>query len=186
MEVLRRLAHKLNWRLYRVRPARLIPQGWPDVGVGVGVQPGITEVAATGRPSALTPETWVTHPLDLDVGEVADGYHLIARSVSLSAEHLLFEFAFAPEPAGEAEVWLNMFYDADISPPNWDYIGAGNDVQYARPPLKARYAWFDFFRPDYDWMSRSDRHGRPDSDYLRNRISRLTFDLKTRQATLEK
>jgi hypothetical protein len=126
------------------------------------------------------------HPLDLDVGEVADGYHLIARSISLSAEHLLFEFAFAPEPAGEAEVWLNMFYDADISPPNWDCIVAGNDVQYARPPLKARYAWFDFFRPEYEWMGDFDRRDRPDSDYQRNRIARLTFDLRTGEARIGK
>jgi len=184
VEVLRRLAHKLNWRLYRVRRARLIPQGWPDVGVGVGVQPGITEVAASGRPAALTPETWVTHPLDLDVGEVADGYHLIARGISLSAKYLLFEFAFAPERAEGADVWLNMSYTADI-PVSQDYIGAGNDVQYARPPLKARYAWFDFFRTDYEWIVHYPS-GQPDSDYLRNRIARLTFDLRTGEAQIEK
>lgn len=80
--------------------------------------PGISEVAAGARPPALAPGTWVTHVLDLDIdiGEVADGYHVIARSISLSATDLLFEYAFAPEPDDEAEVWLNMFYDADISP----------------------------------------------------------------------
>ena len=52
--------------------------------------------AASARTPAPTPETWVTHPLDLDIGEVADGYRLIARSISLSAKHLLCEFAFSP------------------------------------------------------------------------------------------
>jgi hypothetical protein len=160
-----------------------MPQGWPNAAVRL--PPGINEVAARPRIPAPAPETWVTHPLDLDVGEVADGYHLIARSISLSAEHLLFEFAFAPEPTGEAEVWLNMSYTADI-PTSQDYIGAGNDVQYARPPLKARYAWFDFFRPDYEWMAHFYPSGQPDSDYLRNRIARLTFDLRTAEAQVDK
>jgi hypothetical protein len=88
------------------------------------------------------------------------GYHLIARSISLSARHLLFEFAFAPERTRGAEVWLNMSYTADI-PTSQDYIGAGNDVQYGRPPLKARYAWFDFFRPDYEWMGHFHPVGSP-------------------------
>ncbi len=78
-----------------------------------------------------------------------------------------------------------MSYGADVSV-SQDYIGAGNDVQYARPPVKARYAWFDFFRPDYEWMGHFDRSGQPDSDYLRNRIARLTFDLKTGEAQVEK
>ena len=71
-----------------------------------------------------------------------------------------------------------MSYGADI-PASQDCIGAGDEVQYARPPLEARYAWFDFFRPDYEWYGHWDRSGKPDSDYLRNRIARLTFDLKT-------
>jgi hypothetical protein len=159
-----------------------MPQGWPYAATDL--LPGINEVAAsTRRPPAPKPHSWVTHPLDLDIGEVADGYHLIARSISLSAEHLLFEFAFAPERTGEAEVWLNMSYTADI-PVSQDYIGAGNDVQYARPPLKARYAWFDFFRPDYEWIDHFYPSGQPDSDYLRNRIARLTFDLRTGEAQI--
>jgi len=76
-----------------------MPRGWPYATADL--RPGINEVAASTRTPAPTPETWVTHPLDLDIGEVADGYHLIARSISLSAEHLLFEFAFAPEPTGQ-------------------------------------------------------------------------------------
>jgi hypothetical protein len=131
------------------------------------------------------PETWVTHSLDLDVGEVAEGYHLIARSISLSAKHLLFEFSFAPERAEGAAVWLNMCYTTDV-PVSQDYIGAGDEVQYKRPPLKARYAWFDFFRPGYTWHGQWDSRGQPDGDYLRNRVARLTFDLKTGQAQIEK
>jgi hypothetical protein len=156
VEVLRWLAHKLIRRPYRVRQARAVPHG--SSWAGVPLPPGISEVAAGVRIPAAAPETWVAHPLDLDIGEVADGYHLIARSISLSAKHLLFEFAFVPEPTGEEEVWLNMSYDADI-PPSWNYVAAGDDVQYERPALEARYAWFDFFRPDYEWMDHFDRSG---------------------------
>jgi hypothetical protein len=183
VEVLRQLAHRLNRRPFRLRPASAVPQGWPFAAVRP--PPGISEAAASGRIPGLVPEAWVTHPLDLDIRDIADGYHLIARSISLSAEHLLFEFAFAPERSEEAEVWLNMSYTADI-PVGQDYIGAGEDVQYARPPLGARYAWFDFFRPDYDWLVHFYPSGRPDSDYLRNRIARLTFDLMTGQARIDR
>jgi hypothetical protein len=147
--------------------------------------PGISEAAGSARAPAPAPEPWVTHPLDLDVGEVADGYQLIARSISLSVNYLLFEFAFAPEPAEGAEVWLNMCYGADV-PVSGDYIGAGNDVQYARPPRKARYAWFDFFRTNYEWMIPYYDNGPSDRDYLHNRVARLTFDLKTGQAQIER
>jgi hypothetical protein len=160
-----------------------MPRGWPyDTA---DIPPGISEAPLGARIPGPAPETWVTHPLDLDVGEVADGYHLIARSICLSAKHLLFEFAFAPELAEGAQVWLNMSYTADV-PVSQDYIGAGDDVQYERPPRKARYAWFDFFRPDYEWMVHWEAHRQPDSDYLRNRIARLTFDLKTGEARIEK
>ena len=154
-------------------------------------RPGISEMAANAGTASsesetwVNPEAWVTYPIDLDVGEVADGYHLIARSISLSARDLYFEFAFVPEPAEGADVWLNTCYGADL-PVSWNYVGAGDDVQYERPPLAARYAWFDFFRPDYEWMDHFDRSGQPDSDYLRNRISRLTFDLKTGEAQVGK
>lgn len=36
------------------------------------------------------------------------------------------------------------------------------------------------------WNQAFDRHGQPDGDYLRNRIARLTFDLKTGEAQIEK
>lgn len=111
--MLRRLARKLTPR-----------PGWPRAPVRL--PPGINEVAPGAR--APVAETWVTHPLDLDIGGVADGFHLIARSVSLSAKHLRFEFAFTPEPSNGAEAWLNMSYGAD-TPAGQYYIGAGNEVQ---------------------------------------------------------
>ena len=108
MEVLRRLAHKLIRRPYRARQARAKPRGWPYATADLR-RPGINEVAASARTPAPTPETWVTHPLDLGIGEVADGYHLIVRSISLSAKHLLFEFAFVPGRTEGAEVWLKIW-----------------------------------------------------------------------------
>jgi len=77
-----------------------------------------------------------------------------------------------------------MFYDADVSPPDWNYVGAEGDVQYSRPPREARHAWFDFFPPEYVWEEHLDRHG-PGSHYLRNRIARLTIDLMTGEAHIE-
>jgi hypothetical protein len=38
-----------------------------------------------------------TYPLDLDIGEVADGYHLIVRSISLTGAYLLVDWAFVPK-----------------------------------------------------------------------------------------
>ena len=60
--------------------------------------------------------------------------------------------------------------------------GAGDDVQYQRPAPGARYALFDFFRSDYMWIGHFGRDGQPDPDYLRNRVARLTFDLRTGDA----
>jgi hypothetical protein len=47
----------------------------------------------------------MTYSLDLDIGEVADGYRMVVRGVSLRGENLLFECEFVPEPAEGAEVW---------------------------------------------------------------------------------
>jgi hypothetical protein len=38
-----------------------------------------------------------TYPLDLDIGDVADGYHLIVRSISLTGANLVVDWAFVPE-----------------------------------------------------------------------------------------
>jgi hypothetical protein len=181
MAVLGRLVQRLPWR--RESRAEGVRSSVQLGIVGRAVPMGIS--LSTPSPRVLPPEPEVRYPLDLDIGEVALGYHLIARSVSLTDENLFFEFAFAPERTEEAEVWLNMFYDADISPPDWNYVGAGDEVQYARPPLKARHACFDFFPPDFGWEEHLSASG-PDSDYLRNRIARLVVDLKTGQALIEK
>jgi len=66
------------------------------------------------------------------------------------------------------------------------WFGVSDFGGFERPVPAARYAWVDFFRPDYDWMGHFDRHGQPDSDYLRNRIARLIFDLKTGEAVIDK
>ena len=166
-------------------PRRLRRPARPRPAAAVRLPPGISEAAGSARTPSPAPGAWVTHRLDLDVGEVADGYQLIARSISLSAKYLLFEFAFAPEPAEGAKVWLNMCYGADV-PVSGDYIGAGNDVQYERPPREARCAWFDFFRTDYEWMIPYYDNGPADRYYLRNRVARLTFDLKTAEAQIER
>ena len=63
-------------------------------------------------------------------------------------------------------------------PPHFD--------MFERPVPKARQAWFDFFQPYYDWYVHFDRHGQPDDDYLRNRVARLTLDLKTGAAQIER
>jgi len=60
------------------------------------LRPGTGRGRPRARPAALElPE--VVYDLDLDIGEVALGYHLIALSVFLTDENLLFEYAFAPE-----------------------------------------------------------------------------------------
>jgi hypothetical protein len=135
-------------------------------------------------PQALAPEA--TFSLDLDIGEVADGYHLIVRNTSLTAENLLFGYAFVPELSDEArkEIWPNMNYGADVSTTDWNQGWSEGDV-YERPQRGARHAWFDFFPPDYEWTEHLDQYG-PDRDYLRSRIARLTVDLKTGQAHIEK
>jgi hypothetical protein len=183
--VLRRLAQKWIWRPYRVRDARAIPHGRPNATAGL--RPGINEVAASVRIAVPKRSNPVTYSLDLDIGEVALRHHMIVRSISLTDENLLFHYAFVPELTEEerGEVWPNMNYGADVSPPGWNQGWSEAEV-YERPVPEARHAWFDFFRPDYDWLGHLDRRGQPGSDYLRNRIARLTFDLKTGEAQIEK
>jgi hypothetical protein len=128
-----------------------------------------------------------TYSLGLDIGEVADGHHLVVRSISLTGENLLFEFAYVPDVPDErrGELWPNMSYDADVSPRGWNQA-SGCAEWYERPVPEARYALFDFFPPYYQWDRHLDRHGQPDDDYLRNRIARLIFDVKTGEAVLDK
>jgi hypothetical protein len=172
------------WRPYRVRGARAMPPGWPNA---TGLRPGINEAEASVRTPAPKPRSGGAYSLDLDIGEVADGYHLIVRSISLKGENLLFEHAFVPEVPGEAlgELWPSMNYGADVSPPGWNQWCSEGEV-YERPVPEARHAWFDFFRSDYDWVGHFYGRGGPNGDYFRNRIARLTLDPNTGEARIEK
>ena len=157
-----------------------MPDDWP-YATG-GQRPGISEGAATLRGAVPEPSDSVAYLLDLDIGEVADGYHLIVRSISLTGQNLIVNCGFVPElteEQGVAGVWPEMNYGADVSPPGWSQGRSDFDV-FERPVPEARHAWFDFFRPDYDWL------GQPASDYLRNRIARLTLDLKTGEAQIQR
>jgi hypothetical protein len=151
----------------------------------------------TPRGEMPAPGGSIRYSLELDVGEVALGHRLVVRGISLTAERLFFDYAFVPgvTEAEQSDVFLNMFYDADVSPADWNYedcwgpLEGGafteGDVHYTRPPLAARCAWFDFFRPDFVWEEHLGRRG-PDADYLANRISRLTVDLRTGAAKVER
>jgi hypothetical protein len=155
MRVLRRLARGSTWRVHRFRRARTMPDYWP-YATG-GQRPGISEGAATLRGAVPEP-------------------------ISLTGENLIVNCGFVPELAegqGAAGVWPEMNYGADVSPPEWNQGRSDFDV-FERPVPEARHAWFDFFRPDYDWL------GQPASDYLRNRIARLTLDLKTGEAQIQR
>ena len=124
-----------------------------------------------------------TYPLDLDIGELADGHHLIVRSISLTSDSLIVDWVLVPEPAEDADLWPEMRYEADVSPPGWGGWRADFD-QFARPVPKARKVWFDFFRPYYEWDAHLDDHGQPDDDYLRNRVARLNLHLETGAARI--
>ena len=104
-----------------------------------------------------------TYPLDLDIGDVADGYHLIVRSISLTGANLVVDWAFVPELAEETHLWPNMSYDADVSPRGWNQ-GVSDFGGFERPVPEARYAWLDFFRPDYGWPSCRSRRARESSN----------------------
>jgi hypothetical protein len=185
MGVLRRLAQKLTWRPYRLRRAWAMPDGWPYHNGGL--RPGINEVAASIQPPVREPSDSVTYALDLEIGEVANGYRLIVRSILLTGKSLLVDCVFLPEPTdvSEAEYWPEIRYDADVSPRGWNQYRADFNV-FERPVPKARHAWFDFFQPGYDWHVEFYSHEQPSNDYLRNRIARLTLDLKTGETQIER
>ena len=119
-----------------------------------------------------------SYPLDLDIGELADGHHLIVRSISLTGNSLIVDWVLVPEPAEDADLWPEIRYEADVSPPGWGGWRADVD-QFARPVPKARKVWFDFFRPYYEWCAHLDDRSQPDDDYLRNRVARLSLHLET-------
>ncbi len=89
-------------------------------------------IGPPGRPISA-PEPEVTHSLDLDIGEVANGHHLIVRSISLTDRNLLCEYAFVPELTEEDnDPFVNMSYDTDVSPPGWNNACSEGEV-YERP-----------------------------------------------------
>jgi hypothetical protein len=95
-------------------------------------------------------------------------------SIALAGHSLHFDFEFAPEDAS-GELWPSTDYGADVSPPGWNNASSEGD-EYERPVPQASYAWFDFFRCDYEPIVHSD------TENQQNRIAGLTFDLKTGQA----
>jgi hypothetical protein len=160
-----------------------MPGDWPHANNGLGL--GINE----GAPSVCTPvpepSDSVTYSLGLDIGEFADGCRLIVRSISLTGNNLNVDWAFVPEPTEEADLWPEIRYGADVSPRGWNQWRADFDG-FERPVPKARQVWFDFFRPYYEWYGHFDGPGQPDDDYLRNRVARITLDLKTGAAQIER
>jgi hypothetical protein len=80
------ISRRLGLKSRRVRRARAVPDDWPNAAVGL--RPGINEVAASVPIAVPEPSDSVRYPLDFDIGEVADGYHLIARGVSLRGANL--------------------------------------------------------------------------------------------------
>ncbi len=72
-----------------------------------------------------------------------------------------------------------MDYGADVSPPGWNTACSEAEV-YERPVPRATCAWFDFFRCDYEPIVHSASENR------QHRVARLTFDLTTGQAQIQK
>jgi hypothetical protein len=138
------------------------------------------------------------YALGADLGEVSPGYHLIADGFCLHRGYLTLFYSSTGGLSGRwepSELSLNAWYDADVSPASGNYhgsIGLSEDgdrieghVEYDAPPTAATVAWFDFFPVDFDIDMHIDKHWVPDSDYLSNRLSRLTIDLASRTASFE-
>lgn len=158
------------WQRKRPRAAEK-SRGWHFSSIAPG-----SNAEARARAAALEEDCRITYPLDLDLGDIYRGHHLIIRSVSLTDQYVLPDFGYAPEVPDDAGygLWPNMTYDADVSPPGWNTAWIDGEM-YDRPVPEARYAWFDFYPRDYIWYE-------PDSNNEENRIARLVIDLKTWQA----
>lgn len=141
----------------------------------------------------------IEYEFDIDVGDVAPGHRLFARGICLFDDQLSLKYAWVPGLThdygeGPVDIWPNVWYDADVSPPNQNMIGSygpcdggpvtEGDFQYSCPGPGARYAFFDFFEPNFDVDGNLDGDGHPDVEYLANRVSRLTVDLQTGHAEL--
>jgi hypothetical protein len=119
----------------------------------------------------------------LDLGELGPGRRLIVRGVCLDGRRMWLYYAWTPgltEPMGEdSGVWLNVEYDADVSPENFDCTGSygtdggefseGEIGYHCPPPASARQVWFDFYDATED-----------------HRACRLTIDLATKQVQVER
>jgi hypothetical protein len=153
-----------------------------------------TGAAGPPRPAEDCPQ----HHLGLDLGEVAPGHRLIADGWCLHRGYLTLFYHFTGAPPGEAwesaDLFLNAWYGADVSPPDGNFHGAfglakdsgrlEGTIEYTRPPDEATVAWLDIFDVDFDVDIHVSRNG-PDEDYLRSRISRLTLDLAGRTGSAE-
>ena len=125
------------------------------------------------------------------------GHRFVVRGIRLFGDQLTIHYAWVPGLTvdySEGDIYPNIRYDADVQPDNSTDMGSyapceggpytDGKIQYAQPPAEARYAFFDFFRPDYDCDGENFR-GTADEEYLANRVSRLTVELRTGRAVLE-
>jgi len=164
----------------------------PTGGFGIWISD-----SADDEPEAPDDSEHIEYEFDVDVGDVAPGHRLFARGVCLFSDQLSLNYAWVPGlkhhyGEGPVDIWPNVWYDADVSPPDQTMTGAygpcdGGPVtegrfQYSRPCAGARYAYFDFFKPEFDPLEHVDRDWRPDAEYLKNRVSRLTVDLESGHA----
>ena len=138
-----------------------------------GLSRGISYGPAGPQISEPEPGSSVSYSLELDVGEVVLGHRLIVLVISLTAERLFFEYAFVPEvtEAERHDVFLNMF-TTPISrlPIGTTKIAGPLDGGASAEGARALHA--------------ASARG-SDSDYLRNRIARLTVDVTTGEAQIE-
>jgi len=92
--------------------------------------PEMRHRAEIARAEALKPPE-VTYSLDLDIGEVADGHHLIVRSIALKGNSLLFEHAFVPEVPDPEKLELTIARIANVVGEN--NVGSPQLVDSHRP-----------------------------------------------------
>jgi len=127
------------------------------------------------------------YSFDLDVGELACGHRVITRGICLHGGALVLRYEFAPGVTAGEERRTGLLFDADYDayvPTSYDgaMLGAmarleggattAGSRSFPLPPPQARRVWFDFFAAGDD----GNEH----------RVSRLTIDLASGQAWIEK
>jgi hypothetical protein len=140
----------------------------------------------------------IRYPVGLDVGDVVPGHRFIVRGICLFHHQLTLHYAWVPGLTvdyADGSIFPNFSYIADVPPTSQDHMGSyapseggpytEGKIQYTQPPTAARYVFFDFFSPEFDYDVHFDRRGRPDREYLENRVSRLTVELATGHAVIE-